>query len=190
MKSQKPQGGEMILNRIFEMPNIYTFKMPKLRKFVLDNCSGNCLNVFGGIVRLEKKGVNFVHNDLNYHLSPAPDCSFDAMEIDKHFPENSFDTIILDPPYSMYQAIHSYKGIKCQDITRVKDAVNRLLKVNGIIITLGWNSTGMCKNRGFVIENILLVNSGGSHNDIIIVVERKIFEQKKLKAELKKLEEK
>lgn len=54
-----------------------------------------------------------------------------------------------------------------------KNEISRILKPNGIVISFGWNSCGIGKNRGFEIIEILLVCHGGHHNDTIVVVERK-----------------
>jgi len=52
--------------------------------------------------------------------------------------------------------------------------ISRILKPNGIVISFGWNSSGVGKVRGFEIIEILLVAHGGMHNDTICTVERKI----------------
>lgn len=48
------------------------------------------------------------------------------------------------------------------------------MKKDSIVISFGWNTNGMEINRGFKIEEILLVAHGGAHNDTICTVERKI----------------
>ena len=55
-----------------------------------------------------------------------------------------------------------------------KKEISRIVKKNGVVITCSWNSGGIGKKYGFMIEEILLVAHGGWHNDTIIVVERKI----------------
>ena len=51
--------------------------------------------------------------------------------------------------------------------------IAREIKVGGKVISFGWNSGGLGKNRRFKIHKILLVAHGGLHNDTICVVERK-----------------
>lgn len=160
------------IERIWGMPSIDTFKMKKLRQWILKWCQGRILNVFGGRTRLSEYNGEILHNDLNQEIEA--DTHYDALFIDRYFEPESFDTIILDPPYSMFQAVHSYNGFRCQDITRVRKAIDKLLKNGGIVISLGWNSTGMSKKRGYEKLAICIVSSGGSHNDIIITVERKM----------------
>lgn len=55
-----------------------------------------------------------------------------------------------------------------------KTEVARILKPNGICIICGWGSTGIGLNRGFEMVEILLVPHGGSKNDTIVTVERKL----------------
>ncbi|MFA5490702.1 MAG: hypothetical protein WC284_16090, partial [Candidimonas sp.] len=54
-----------------------------------------------------------------------------------------------------------------------KKEISRIVKPGGIVMTFGWNSGGIGKTNGFVIEEILLVAHGGWHNDTIVVVEFK-----------------
>lgn len=155
------------------MPSIDTFQMPKLRTWVLKQCCGRTLNLFGGKTRLNKYySGEIIHNDINPEIDA--DYHYDALEIGKHFPEEFFDSVIFDPPYTMYQAIHSYNGHMIQDVTACRNSLTPLLKSGGIIVSLGYNSTGMGNHRGFKKTKILLVNNGGSHNDIIVLVEKKV----------------
>lgn len=164
----------MKIERFFEMGHTMTFEMPKLRKWVLTNLSGKILNVFGGSTNLQPYfSGKIISNDIN---KEAPtDFHYDAMRINKYFPKHSFDGAIIDPPYSMYQATESYgcSNKIVQRISLVRDAVDYLLKPGATVVTLGYNSTGMGSKRGYVKKRILLVNLGGSHNDIIVIVERK-----------------
>jgi hypothetical protein len=44
----------------------------------------------------------------------------------------------------------------------------------GIAISCGWNTNGFGKARGFKIIEIMCVAHGGSKNDTIVTVEKKI----------------
>ena len=57
---------------------------------------------------------------------------------------------------------------------RVRDALDSVMTPNGVVVTCGWNTVGMGVERGYVLEQILLVSHGGEHNDTIVTVERKI----------------
>jgi len=96
---------------------------------------------------------------------------------------HEFSGALFDPPYSNRQISEHYKESGLQPnwrdtsaefYSRVKDPLVNVIKKGGYVISFGWNSSGMGKNRGFEIVEILLVCHGGSHNDTICVVERKI----------------
>lgn len=53
------------------------------------------------------------------------------------------------------------------------DEIARIVAPGGLVISFGWDSTGMGKGRGFETVEILLVNHGACHNDTIVTVERK-----------------
>lgn len=165
------QGSALVMERWFEMPQRYTFKMPKVRKWVEDRLEGAVLNLFGGETRI----AGAVHNDIN------PTCliwgdlqkdAYDVAEWDDY--ADLFDTVIFDPPFSAHQAVVSYGIKKAQKVTHARDVVDLLLKRGGRVLSLGFNSTGMSVSRGYAKESLALVNQGGSHNDIILLCERRV----------------
>jgi hypothetical protein len=50
----------------------------------------------------------------------------------------------------------------------------RITKVGGVVVCCGWNSNGLGKGRGFAMERLLVVAHGGSKNDTLVTVERKV----------------
>lgn len=94
------------------------------------------------------------------------------------------DIVLFDPPYSPRQIAEVYakvgltvSGKDTQNAAlykRVRDGLHKLLKVDGIAISFGWNSAGFGKERGYEILEILMVAHGGAYNDTIVVVERKM----------------
>lgn len=96
--------------------------------------------------------------------------------------EVTADLVLFDPPYSLRQIKEVYQGFGRQltqkDTQRFawkeeRNAINDILKPDGVVISFGWNSIGMGTKRGFEIIEILLVAHGGAHNDTIVTVERK-----------------
>jgi len=158
------------------MPNKWTFQMKKLRTFILKYIpEGKILVPFAGLYRfIEKNNREYIYNDLNPDIKA--DFNLHGYELSKEFKDKSFDCIIADPPYSHYQGKVSYSGYKVQRITDWRKTAFRLLKNNGIYIELGFNSTGL---RKFLAEKIALgiCCLGGSHNDILIIVQRKKLEK-------------
>lgn len=86
-----------------------TFKEPNLRRYALAYMQGRVLNVCAGPTMLsEYYDGEIVRNDLDPEIES--DLSVDAAELAKHFPPNSFDTILYDPPWSQYQSRLRYNG--------------------------------------------------------------------------------
>lgn len=93
------------------------------------------------------------------------------------------DLALFDPPYSPRQVSEHYKAAGLQ-VTgedtqngrlyrRVRDAIDRLMRPGGIVLSFGWQSVGMGVNRGYELFETMLVAHGGGHNDTICIAERK-----------------
>jgi len=120
-------------------------------------------------------------NDLNPEM--PTDFHLEALEFLKMQPDNSFDGGLFDPPYSPRQVKEVYDGIgisltseqtKMSFWSDIKNEIARVLKLGGVCICFGWSSMGLGKSRGFEMQEILLVPHGGSKNDTIVTVERKL----------------
>lgn len=164
------------INRIWAMPNKWTFTIKPIKelldRYVLS--SQYWCDPYAG-----KFSMANVKNDLN----GEHEFCMDALDFMKTRKTNEFDGILLDPPYSLRQVSEHYKkaGIKITGWhtsagynSKLKNEVARTIKHNGLSISFGWNSMGLGKHRGFKIIEILLVPHGGSKNDTIVTVERKI----------------
>ena len=57
--------------------------------------------------------------------------------------------------------------------TKIKDLLPQIITSNGRVISLGYDSVGMSKKRGFEKIAVCLVCHGGDHNDTIALVEEK-----------------
>lgn len=174
MNGDKMNG--VIINRAWAMPSKDTFKIKPiselLRRYVGEGL--NWIDPFAG-----DNSPAEVTNDLNpkkktlFHRSA---CEF-VSEI-----AGCYDGVLFDPPYSLRQLKECYEqvGVKMfkDDSTRfpqnVKELIVPKLNAGAIAITFGWNSQGFGKNLGFEVIEILLVAHGRSHNDTIVVVEKKI----------------
>lgn len=148
--------------------------MPKLRKWVEERVVGHTLNLFGGVTRLSHPSADgaIIHNDIMKEYLQEGDLNRDAYDLTKWLDlEGSFDTVVFDPPYSAHQAVVSYGVKKAQQVTHARDVVELVLRPEGKVISLGFNTTGMSKSRGFEKDEILIVNCGASHNDYLVTVE-------------------
>lgn len=108
----------------------------------------------------------------------------DATKYLERQPDESLSRVLFDPPYSPRQLKECYQNIgqALHDTTNTvwknwKDLIAAKTQPNGIVISFGWNSCGMGKNRGFQILEIMLIAHGGNHNDTIVTIERKIQKQ-------------
>jgi len=110
--------------------------------------------------------------DTDYHLE-ATDF------LDLFEPQKSVDLVFFDPPFSPRQVSECYKRLgktvnmettQMSYWRKLKDKIARVVRVGGVVISCGWNSSGIGKNRGFEIIEILLVPHGGARNDTIVTV--------------------
>ena len=153
---------------IAQPPKRYTFEQPKVKRWVEFMCRGRVLNLFAGKVILN---VDEVRNDIDPTM-PA-DFHQDAYELVCLSTPEAFDTIILDPPYSLRKSREKYEGRYIGSFTKIKNELPRILRAGGRVITFGYDSVGMAKKRGFSKVAILLVCHSGDHDDTIAVVEDK-----------------
>lgn len=154
---------------IIQPPKKYTFEQPKLKEFVEKYCNGKVLNLFAGKTKLK---VDEVRVDLSNEF--APDYNMDAFEFVLCCKSKGvkFDTIILDPPYSLRKSMEKYNGKICSTFNKIKEELPFILNNGGRVITCGYHSIVMGKKRGFEKESICLIGHGGSHHDTICVVEQ------------------
>lgn len=153
---------------LLQPPKRYTFEQPKVKEWVEKMCFGKVLNLFSGKVKL---AIDETRNDIDASM-PA-EYHQDAYELCNNLPDKCFDTIILDPPYSLRKSREKYGGRYIGKFTKIKNILPRILKDNGRVITFGYDSVGMSKSRGFTKVAILLICHSGDHDDTVVVVENK-----------------
>ncbi len=168
------------LARAWSMPNKYTFKIAPidelLNRYVLSQGAGWIDPFCGHSLRAQYR------NDIDPKNSFALERKC-ALEFLKGL-TGQFEGCLFDPPYSPRQMSEAYKliGRKAAEqdtqnarfYSKCRDMIEPLIKPGGIVISFGWNSTGMGKNRGFQKVEVLLVNHGAAINDTIVVVEKKL----------------
>jgi hypothetical protein len=167
------------MRRVWAMPSANTFDIPPIRALVKSYLYGSKVSV-DPFARNKRWATHT--NDLN------PDTA-----AEHHLPASDFlkmlfergvraDFLLFDPPYSPGQAKEVYQSIGIEKLpvaiaqgwTTERDLISKLLLPKGVAISFGWNSTGIGMNRGFRIEEIMLVAHGKDHNDTICTVERKV----------------
>lgn len=166
----------MKVSRSFAMPNKFTFRIPPVENLL--ERYGVLLGAWVDPMAGYYSPAKFT-NDIDLH---APTWSHkDGFEFLSQFQSGVVEGVLFDPPYSLRQVTESYSGngkdtIKV--ITKYKDKIAELVRVNGYVISAGWNSNGIGKIRGFEIKEVLLIAHGSEHNDTIITVEQKLESKK------------
>lgn len=168
----------MQFERIWAMPNKNTFSILPIKALLYDEVNdGLWIDPFSNGVKIAAKTII---NDLNPSITA--DYHLDALDFLKIFDDESVDGVLYDPPYSLRQVVECYKGYGkevTQETTQASwrsrhiDEITRILKPRGKAICFGWNSSGIGKTRGMILERVLLVPHGGSKNDTICTVEIK-----------------
>jgi hypothetical protein len=163
--------GNTIINRIWAMPNKWTFTIKPIKE-LLNRHAGNgkgWVDPFAGY----NSPAEFTNDISKQSLAKNHK---DAKEFLKYCSSNFAVGGLYDPPYSITQArMYGKKEFSSMKYwAECKNEMARIIKVGGLAICFGWNSMGLGKNRGFEMIEILLVPHGGSKNDTIVTVERKI----------------
>jgi hypothetical protein len=160
------------LERTWEMPHKYTFRMKTVATLLEEEMRGVWIDPFAGVTSPAS-----IRNDADEN-NPA-EHHMDGLDFLKSLPDAEYDGILFDPPYSVEQALRKYKpkqngtAGRAEYWARCKDEAARVLKLGGKAICFGWDSTGIGKSRGFVLHRVSLICHGACHNDTIITVETK-----------------
>lgn len=171
-----------VIDRYWAMPNKETFKIKPVRelleKYVTNNGAG-WIDFFARKARIAE-----VTNDINPIYKTDYNCDALALAKLQVKAKRLYDGVLCDWPYSMNQNKVSYNdfgnGHYCVKPTSMKywsqfkNNAAKLVNTGGIVMTFGWNSMGFGSKRGFEKIHIRLIAHGGSRNDTIVVVERKL----------------
>lgn len=148
----------------------WTFSNSKVKRWIEQRLEGRVLNLFAGKTQLHHDG-EIVRVDIDEEKQA--DYHFDALHVKEYFDEQSFDTVLLDPPFSEIQSRKHYNGEHAGKFKHIRDAVADLVRPGGKTLTFGYHSTGMATTRGFEKQEILLINHGGRFPDTIGAVDRR-----------------
>lgn len=176
--AEKCDSCKLKMSKTWAMPNSKTFRIKPIKEFVERHIEGAKV-IIDPFANDCKYGT--ITNDLNPEFDT--DYHMDALDFLKTIPTASADVVLYDPPYSLRQVSECYKGVG-REVTmettqsswrsRHLDEIQRILKVGGVALCFGWNSSGVGKKRGFKQVEILLVAHGGSKNDTICSAEVKL----------------
>ena len=178
----KSETLDIKFSRVWAMPSPWTFTIRPVSDLLTRY---GTKRLFAGCWVDPYAGRNSPAGYWTNDIDPSARATFhlDALEFSKLCKDGQFDGILYDPPYSYRQISEHYKslGLKATKLTtssafyeKVKSAFCEKIKPNGIAISFGWNTNGFGKARGFRIVEIMCVAHGGSKNDTIVTVEKKI----------------
>ena len=83
--------------------------------------------------------------------------------------EDRYDTIILDPPYSIRKSMEYYKGNYTSKFKLIADECARL---SDRVISFGYHSTFLGKKRGYELEELCVFGHSGSQHCTIAIIEK------------------
>ncbi len=170
----------MNINRKWAIPSHNTFSIPPIAEFVEKYLSDSMRSI--DPFARNYQGAN-ITNDLN--PDTIAECHLKAdIFLQSFIGGKPFDLAIFDPPYSLRQVKEMYSSIGIDKLTmaetqnvgrwqREKDAIDEILKPEGIVLHFGWHTNGMGKKRNYEIIEILIVAHGSGHNDTICMAEKK-----------------
>ena len=165
----------MRLERTWQMPNKYTFKMKPVAALLAEEMSGTWADPFCGIFSPAS-----LRNDADE--TREAESHVDGLDFLRGLADNSLDGVLFDPPYSTEQALRKYKPVhrgtagRAEYWAKCKDEIARIVSPGGKAICFAWDSNGIGRNRGFTLQRILLICHGACHNDTIITVETRLRE--------------
>jgi len=168
-------------SRVFAMPNAETFSVKPIGEFVQRFLAEAKISV--DPFARNRAWATYT-NDINPATSAQSHQDAEAF-LDGLAAKNiNADLVLFDPPYSPRQIAEHYRaaGLQVgQDDTqsgrlyrRVRDAIDRIVRPGGVVLSFGWQSVGMGIGRGYELFETMLVAHGGGHNDTICIAERKL----------------
>lgn len=170
---------DIYFEKVWAMPNGKTFTIKPIKEFVEVEVGrgGVIVDPFANTCK-----YGTITNDLNPEYET--DYHMDALQFLKTLDSESADLVLYDPPYSITQASQLYKQYGKEKLetnvsnmkywAEIKNEIARILKINGRVISCGWNTNGLGKGRGFEMTNVMIVNHGGSKNDTLVTLEYKV----------------
>lgn len=171
----------ILFQRVWGMPSADTFDCEPIKGFVQKYLMKSKVSV--DPFARNKRWATWT-NDLDPETAAQSHIQAKTYLKERHYDGILADLIILDPPYSPRQISECYErlNLSCsiQDsqngrmYKEVKDAAEPVCAPGGIVLCFGWNSSGMGKERGFELVEVLLVCHGGAHNDTICTAEKKL----------------
>lgn len=144
-----------------------------MKEWVERNSHGKVLNLFAGRTKLE---LDEIRNDVDTEANAQ--YHYDALEFVRKWkdkkPESKFDTIILDPPYSYRKSMEMYNGNYTSRFRLIADIIPAISKTGVSVISFGYHSTFLGKQRGFDLDKMCVFAHGGAQHCTIAIIEKRV----------------
>jgi len=153
-------------------PDRWTFNAQKLRDWVESHLDGRVLNACAGRTQLTHNG-RIVRNDINPEIDA--DYHVDVRDLPHILEAESFDMIVLDPPFSERQNTTTYdrEDETLPTVTELARVIDALLKPGGRVIRLGYTTTFMPPGEEYLLEEVTIWNTLGRQHDWLGTVAQK-----------------
>jgi hypothetical protein len=153
-------------------PDRWTFGAQKLRDWVESKLDGRVLNACAGQTQLNYDG-SIVRNDINPEIDA--DYHTDVRTLPDVLEAESFDVIVLDPPFSERQSTITYdrEDDTLPTVTELARVVDALLIPDGRVIRLGYTTTLMPPGKEYALEEVAVWNTLGRQHDWLGTVAQK-----------------
>lgn len=152
-------------------PDCWTFGAAKLRHWVETHLDGRVLNACAGQTHLNH-GDRIVRNDIDPEINA--DTHYDIRDLPTVLDGESFDTVVLDPPFTNRQAAETY-NLADTNLTpdALAAAVDALLKPGGRLIHFGYGTSLMPLGEEYAPEELAIWNTLGRQYDWLATLTRK-----------------
>jgi len=170
-----------------------TFEVSEIRRWVEGWLNGDVLNACCGPSELHHNG-SIIRNDVDIDIQADYHC--DVARLAAEIEPNSFDCIVFDPPWTMYQANMRYDGnhvhkgdvaIQMDDLPQsikrdktqvgharlAKDGFDYLLRAGGTVIQLAYSGTCMPSRLNYKRLERVMFDPYGEGKTLIGSVDRK-----------------
>lgn len=169
----------------------WTFESKPIREWIESHLEGRVLNACAGKSVLDHDG-EVLRNDLSDDVDS--DYSVDVAELSAVLEQSSFDTIVFDPPWTLYQANLRYEGRHVHstgdnlpteiDVDRLpidldesksqvgharlaKDGFDYLLREGGNVVQLTYHGTCMPNRLGYEQRERVIFDPIGENKAVI-----------------------
>jgi len=142
----------------------WTFQDNTVKSWVENRLEGNVLNACAGKTKL-RHNHEIHRNDLNEDIDA--DTHINLKELDKHL-DATFDTIVYDPPWSVFQVNDKYEG-RGQDTikqsTLMAQAIDELLNSGGKVLGFGYTVNMIPTSMDYSLDEVSVFTIPGPGKD-------------------------